>query len=443
MKKIWIPVLVFGLLVAAGAEAAFVSGSTGADGAFSPVVNTILQLPPDGVFNYTTVNIPAGITVTFTKNAANTPVSILATGDVTISGAIKVDGQSVTYSTPLSTVPGAGGAGGYSGGYGGALNTPGGKGVGPGGGGGGPSANYPNGGGGGYGTAGTTFGTGYGVGGPSYGSARLLPLMGGSGGGGNSGTTTASNYGGAGGGGAILIASSTTIAINGSITADGGNGYTNSGSGSGGAIRLIANTVSGAGNISAKGGAGFSYGGQGRIRIEATTNNFTPGTNPQYTYGQPGSAFPANVPSLSISSISGVSAPATPSGSFAQPDILLPNTTTNPVAVSVSASNIPTGTTVAVTVTPQFGNATSANTTLNGTNASSSASANVTLSTQYANLITAQATFTLLASLYYQNEKIAKVRVAATMGAGSEAVYITESGKEIQAEKLIMAGLIQ
>src|SRR2546428_12637891 len=65
----------------------FSSGSTGADGALAPTGNTTVPLPPDGVLNFTTVNIPAGVTVTFAKNAANTPVTMLATGDVTITPA--------------------------------------------------------------------------------------------------------------------------------------------------------------------------------------------------------------------------------------------------------------------------------------------------------------------------------------------------------------------
>src|SRR5437899_11255426 len=63
----------------------FSSGSTGADGAYAPMANTTLTLPPNGVFNFTTVNIPSGVTVTFVKNAANTPVTILASGIVTRS----------------------------------------------------------------------------------------------------------------------------------------------------------------------------------------------------------------------------------------------------------------------------------------------------------------------------------------------------------------------
>ncbi len=46
---------------------AFDSGSTGADGDFNPSVSTEVQLPPNGILNYRSVNIPTGVTVTFNK----------------------------------------------------------------------------------------------------------------------------------------------------------------------------------------------------------------------------------------------------------------------------------------------------------------------------------------------------------------------------------------
>src|SRR5437870_2733465 len=72
----------------------FSSGSNSSLGAFNPTSNTTVTLPADGVLNYTTINIPLGVTVTFTPNAANTPVTMLATGDVTIAGTIRVNGAS-------------------------------------------------------------------------------------------------------------------------------------------------------------------------------------------------------------------------------------------------------------------------------------------------------------------------------------------------------------
>src|ERR1041384_4968022 len=46
----------------------FTSGSTGADGAFSPTVSASVAVPESGVFNYTTVNIPTGGTITYPRS---------------------------------------------------------------------------------------------------------------------------------------------------------------------------------------------------------------------------------------------------------------------------------------------------------------------------------------------------------------------------------------
>ncbi|MCA1604610.1 MAG: hypothetical protein LC775_03825, partial [Acidobacteria bacterium] len=93
----------------------FNSGSTGADGAFAPATNQTLQVPASGVFNFTTMDIPAGVTVSFTRNAQNTPVTILASGNITIAGSLAVNGL------PGATTGngGAGGPGGFDGGLGG------------------------------------------------------------------------------------------------------------------------------------------------------------------------------------------------------------------------------------------------------------------------------------------------------------------------------------
>lgn len=416
------------------AHATFNSGSTGADGPFNPSADLEVVLPPNGVLNYTTVDIPAGVTVTFKKNADNTPVFMLATGDVTVAGTIDVAGKNAT-----STSNGIGGPGGFDGGYGGMANLPGGKGIGPGGGNPGISNGAA---GGGFGSTGTNYDVA--VGGVSYGTDNLLPLIGGSGGGGAGWYYQGVQGGdGGGGGGAILIASSTSITVTGSIIANGGvtlrypNGK-GGGGGSGGGIKLVANEISGNGNIIAIGGAGnqSGAGGAGRIRLETYVNNRTVSTNPPYTYGLPTSVFPVSQPSLSITSIAGTPVPPNPTGAYNQLDMLLQSSTTNPVAVDVSASNIPVGTTVNVWVIPQYGNATSAAAILSGTDQSSTASASVNLSTSYSNVVTAEATFTILQAMYWRGEEIDKVKVATRLGGESETVYITRSGKEIPAELL-------
>src|SRR2546428_3456041 len=135
------------------AHAQFNSGSTGADGALNPSANLTLTLPATGVFNFTTVNIPGGVILRFTRNAANTPVTILAQGDVIIAGTMDVSGSaggtgSLT-GTLLGPNGGAGGPGGFDGGTGanGVISTTGGAGLGPGGGSGGANSGSSGGGG--------------------------------------------------------------------------------------------------------------------------------------------------------------------------------------------------------------------------------------------------------------------------------------------------------
>lgn len=448
---------------------AFDSGSTGADGAFNPTADTEVQLPAAGKLNYTTVNIPAGVTVTFKQNTSNTPVYILATGDVTIAGTINVSGNNAN-----GVANGRGGPGGYDGGLGAYFNSCGGTGLGAGGGkqatiGGSGLQSAGGGGGGGFSAAGPAGANAYngsnysigGTGGSSYGNIAILPLIGGSGGGGGCGSNQSSAYtggAGGGGGGAILIASSGTIDVSGSILSNGGNGGSatsysgKGGGGSGGAIKLIANVIKGDGTISATGGSGSAASGgtsntvnggngsNGRIRLEANSLLRTASSTPPFTYlDAPVYVFPPNTPVLKIVSIGGTAVSATPTGKYATPDIVLPTSVTNPVEIGIEASNIPVGTTITVNVVSQLGAPTSTTTTLGGTIEASTATANVTLSPKYVNIVTATATFTVQTAanempLYIAGEKVVKMRVDSVLGGRSSITYITESGKEVPAE---------
>src|SRR5438128_3435684 len=164
----------FILLLSLSAQAqTFSSGSTGADGPLDLTSgDRKVQLPESGVLNYTTVNIPAGKSLTFKRNPRNTPVIMLAQGTVTILGFISVDGLSDPDTPAFNTTPGPGGF------YGGAPYQPG---FGPGGG----TPNSP-------------------FNGRWVGPLSLVPIIGGSGAAGGSGCY------GPGGGGAIGIASSTS-----------------------------------------------------------------------------------------------------------------------------------------------------------------------------------------------------------------------------------------
>lgn len=461
----WAAVVVamLSLFCAAGtlqAQNTFSSGSTGADGAFAPATSQSIAVPDSGVFNFTTVNIPTGVTITFTRNATNKPLTILATGDVVITGAINIDGKPGN-SNGLGGLGGPGGSNGGTGGYGFDQSFSGVPGDGPGGGGGGISGatitgtNIGDGGGGGFGLPGGNGGggTNAGLGGPRFGAVTILPLIGGSGGGGGGASANTRGGSGGGGGGAILIASSGTITLNGTIFARGGNGLgfatfvTGGGGGSGGAIRLISNTFTGSGSMQVNGGGGAGgtfhqggNGGQGYVRIEAfDKSNFTGTTSPAniISFALPHPITPPNAPSLRIASVGGVAAPSNPLGALqGVPDVIVPSSQPNPVNVALEGSNLPIGTIVQVTLTPSTGNRTTVQSSgLAGTEATSTASASVTLPGGIT-VISASAAIDLTLAkanpIFMDGERVRRIEVAATFGGPSELTYITESGRRIK-----------
>jgi hypothetical protein len=226
----WNSCVIGGMLAGAIFSAAYADPvvSDGSDGPFSPPGGLVtLDLPDDGIFNFTTVDIPAGTTVKFNRNAANTPVYLAATGDVVIAGILDVSAAATDILLP--PVPAnpkqSGGPGGFDGGDGGdESGAVGHDGGGPGSGGGGYSA-----GGAGNAEAGeqpTRYSTeGAGFGGPAV--SYPDPLAGGSGGGGGSAVYWFGWYVGGfggGGGGAVQISTPGSITIDGSILGNGANG---------------------------------------------------------------------------------------------------------------------------------------------------------------------------------------------------------------------------
>lgn len=431
------------LAVPAAVLADFNSGSTGADGAFAPPSSPNTYVVPansSGVYNFTTVTIPSGVTVTFQKNANNSPITVLASGDVMINGTISVNGGDGSNYQPAGT----GGPGGFDGGIGGWLYSNGYRGFGPGGGDGSTASNGSNNATGGNGG---TF---------TYGNDGQIPMIGGSGGSGGGGGNIYTGGAGGGGGGAILIASSGTITVNGAVTANGGNGAScggysgwwftgGGGGGSGGAVRLIATTIAGNGTISANGGAygsanGNGYGtngGGGRIRLEAWNFTRTATTSPVNTLKwYPTAIAPTTLPTLAITSVGGVPVPNIPKGDSKSPDIQLPANITNPVAVTVSSTNIPSGTTITVKSLSGVGTTVqTASTTLSGANGPLTGTVNINLAVGYPTVLTVSATYTAVASngspLYAEGERVDKIRVDTAMGGSQTVTYITASGREI------------
>ncbi|WP_337261483.1 MULTISPECIES: hypothetical protein [unclassified Serratia (in: enterobacteria)] len=436
---------------------AFDSGSTGADGEFKPTANIEVPLPPSGVLNYTSINIPANVTVTFSKNAANTPVYLLVSGDATIAGTIDIRGKNGAsvgaHGDGLlddDGWPGEGGPGGFAGGYGGkpkrgdipTAQTQGGNGLGPGGGLGGKDGGegcantpryYPN-----QGTGGAYAEDAYAnrivyqcaekdriPAAYGYGSRTLQPLIGGSGGGGGrggamSGINVSHGSGGGGGGGAILIASSGLLNITGQILADGGqaggvvgnNGDGgHGGGGSGGAIRLVATQIMGSGKLSASGGCltvyngmaptecgwtgtyGMGGGTPGRIRLEAEQMNFAGTATPKASNDVPAPVSTSNAPQLRIASVAGQTVPAEPVG---LEDLILPEETTGPVNIVFETTRIPPGNTVQFRLIPVYGEKIALSSTpITGSLAAGSASVTVPTLPQGNSTLEASVTYTV------------------------------------------------
>lgn len=322
--------------------------SAGSNGSYGPIeVNeaVVLDLPPDGIFHCTTIQIGTNGVLKFRRNAANTPVYLLASGNISVEGEINLNGGDVEIFKA-----GKGGPGGFDGGEptttenaypaaGGALLA--GSGYGPGGG-------YP------LGSAGS-----YATGARPYGNSLLVPLIGGSGSG---AVAAAQPLGGAGGGGAILLASDTILNVTGRILANGGNGKWNGGTGtpnsdggSGGAIRLIAPIVSGDGSLSTWGGGcqGCSLAGQGRIRID-TIDDF----DLKLSYagvvrqGREMYVFPQTLPRLEIIEATGLLVPPGTVGTW---NVQLgPNASTNQT-VKIRAHNFVGRVPLEVVVVPEIG----------------------------------------------------------------------------------------
>jgi len=351
-------------------------GTTRSNTGFGGTLITI-PLPPSGVlvFNsFTTQHIggPGCCTfssfVRFTRNAANTPVTILVKGDVLIdvNTDLGVPGDPATSgSNGINGLGGLGGPGGFRGGDGAYQFT-----------------NLAADGGAGFGPGGGTPGTGSTATAPQtqgqnatfVGIPELLPLVGGSGGGGGASSTNAvgcSAGGAGGGGGALLIAANGTITVNGTISGDGGtpgfpangNCSTIGGTGSGGAVRLVTNQLTGTGLILARAGSRCPNcgddrpGSRGIIRLEAFTNTLAGDrTDPPASRAlAPGPLTSPITTAVAITRINGQTVPTPPQGVFGVTDLVLP--TPGTVPIDIRTTGVPGGTTVQVTVKPRVGGA--------------------------------------------------------------------------------------
>jgi len=219
-----------------------------------------------------------------------------------------------------------------------------------------------------------------------------------------------------------------------------------SGGGSGGAVRLVANRIIGTLRLALSGGSGGfgGQGGSGYVRLEAfdlTSLNliliFNGTQSPRVTMATPGVVVPANAPSIRIVSVAGIAPPNQPNGSLqGAPDIIMPANQSNPVSVALAGSNIPLGTTLQVTLTPENGaRIVTQSTALTGTLASSTATASVTLPDGIS-VIQASGTIDVAAlGIVLNGERIKSIEVNAVYGGKQTLTYITASNKRIKVEQ--------
>jgi hypothetical protein len=302
---------------------------------------------PNGLWNFTSIHIPAGVTVRFLKNEQNTPVRWLARDSVRINGKLMLDGADAEGENG-----GEGGPGGYDGGAGGTrfglsnalCGMPG---QGPGGGLPGLKSNQSGG-----GASHSSPGAPAKKCGQVYGNRYLQPLMGGSGGGGSGAGLQQEGMGGGGGGGAILIASSKDISINGTISACGGRGAGNEltgGDGSGGAIRLAADRIDGSGALKALGGTGKQRGGHGCIRLESYYCAFEGTSLPEAARSEPIPCCEKQAGQLRIVQLDGRPVNSEGPAGPGNPDAVISKS--GEVEVTVEAKGIPDGVPVKLLVT--------------------------------------------------------------------------------------------
>lgn len=294
------------------------------------------------VFNYSSINVDTGVTLTFSNHPSKAPVVWLVTGSVTINGAVSLDGQA-GQSAPTLAEPGPGGFRGGTGYY--TAGVADGAGFGP---------------GGGYKQA---KGGSYGSGSAAHGNPSLIPLLGGSGG---SGAARNTSPGGGGGGGALLIACEGGVTLDGSLRANGGLGIAyyfsdRSGGGSGGGVRIVCDDLAGSGSINAIGGLGGRNlaSSVGRLRLERVTNSSSltlvpaPSVVPLVTDDSGLLWPPSTAPQVRVISIGGVSAPGDPRAAFGASgaDVSIPETATTQIIIETT--NAEQESTVEIRLTPR------------------------------------------------------------------------------------------
>jgi hypothetical protein len=175
---------------------------------------------------------------------------------------------------------------------------------------------------------------------------------------------------------------------------------------------------------------GGGAGGAGRVSSEVVTM---------------GTLTVSGFPTLMISSVGGVAAPAVPTGNG---DVVLPASAPNPVTVVINATGVPVNNTVKLTVTPLRGATTSVTSPfLTGSSASSTTSVDVDLPAGMSTLVaTTSYTITVAQgdalSKFAKGERVERVTLSASLNGPSLVTLTTVSGKEYTIPAGAAAGIL-
>lgn len=97
--RIAVPALVWAIFFSPVTANAYTS--TGTDGQFQPTVSMILDSTQQ-LFNFTSIFIPSGVTVSFSGLTSAQPIELLATGNIDIAGTLDVGANNLWIETPGS-----------------------------------------------------------------------------------------------------------------------------------------------------------------------------------------------------------------------------------------------------------------------------------------------------------------------------------------------------
>jgi hypothetical protein len=221
-----------------------------------------------------------------------------------------------------------------------------------------------------------------------------------------------------------VLASSSSIIISGSIRADSGSGCGTSGAA--GAIRLVANAINVSGSFAAT-----------VVRLEGPLGSvsFNGSRTPPVIETINPTIFPSNQPIINIVSVGDYPVPSYSGSSFSTIDRPLPTQLPDPIAVKVSATNVPVGSPETVAFSGCAG-ATSTTALLSGTNASSSATVYVSgLNRSAVTYLFVSTTFD--ASLISANlgqpesEGVSKIELASAPGQKTTYRFLRNDGSEV------------